>query len=155
MSDGFDEEEDGPAENEIEDDGETWILQPPEDLVEDAEDGQEPDDAEARPSLDEQVVLDQLHADGRVARSNENVDGDVVEFAQNELAFGARFPEMIGYRGQIHQEHAYGEEGYTEGILPVFRVSEPDQHPRDGEHHEQAHEVGDSVEALGRHRDFI
>ena len=53
MSDRFDEEEDGPAENEIEDDGDTWVLQPPEDLVEDAKDGQEPDDAKADPSFDQ------------------------------------------------------------------------------------------------------
>ncbi len=74
MSDGFDEEEDGPAENEIEDDGETGILQPPEDLVEDAEDGQKPDDAETDPSFDQQIVLDELHADRRIARCYQNID---------------------------------------------------------------------------------
>ena len=74
MSDGFDEEEDGPAENEIEDDGETWVLQPPEDLVEDAEYGQEPDDAEADPSFDQQIVFDELHADGRITRCYQNID---------------------------------------------------------------------------------
>ena len=73
MSDGFDEEEDGPAENEIKDDGETWVLQPPEDLVEDAEYGQEPDDAETDPSFDQQIVLDELHADRRVTRCNQNI----------------------------------------------------------------------------------
>lgn len=74
MSDGFDEEEDGPAENEIKDDGETWVLQPPEDLVEDAEYGQEPDDAETDPSFEQHIVLDELHADGRVTRCYQNID---------------------------------------------------------------------------------
>lgn len=74
MSDGFDEEEDGPAENEIEDDGETGILQPPEDLVEDAEYGQEPDDAETDPSFEQHIVLDELHTDGRVTRCYQNID---------------------------------------------------------------------------------
>ena len=74
MSDRFDEEENGPAENEIEDDGETGILQPPEDLVEDAKDGQEPDDAKADPSFDQQIVFDELHADGRITRCYQNID---------------------------------------------------------------------------------
>lgn len=74
MSDGFDEEEDGPAENEIKDDGETWVLQPPEDLVEDAEYGQEPDDAETDPSFEQHIVLDELHTDRRVTRCNQNID---------------------------------------------------------------------------------
>ena len=135
MPDRLDEEKDGPTQYQIKEKGETGILQPPEDLVEDAEDGQEPYDAEARPSFDQHVVLDQLHADGGIARSDENIDGDVVELAQNEFAFGAWFPEMIGHRCQVHQQYANGKEGYAEGILPVLRVSEPDQHPRNGEHH--------------------
>ena len=149
MSDGFDEEEDGPAENEIKDDGETGILQPPEDFVEDAEDGQEPDDAETDPSFEQHIVLDELHADGRITRCYQNIDRDMVEFAQDEFAFGSWFPEMIGDRCQVHQQHTNGEEGYAEGILPVLGIAEPYQHPRNGEHHEETHQMCAGIEKFG------
>ena len=79
MSNGFDEEEDRPTQYQIEDDGKTWILKPPEYLVEDAKDSKKPDDAKAYPSFDEHIVFDKLHADGRIARCYQNVDRYVVK----------------------------------------------------------------------------
>ena len=73
----------------------------------------------------------------------------MVEFAQDEFAFGSWFPEMIGDRCQVHQQHTNSEEGYAEGILPVLGIAEPYQHPRNGEHHEETHQMCAGIEKFG------
>ena len=55
---------------------------------------------------------------------------------------------MVEGGGGIHDEHAAGEAGGPEGVLPVASVAEPQDKPGGAEGENHAGEVGEGIEAL-------
>lgn len=91
----WDDEEDGPSEQHIDDQRGLGKAVEKEDLEEDAGERQEPDDAKCCPSGHEVMVFDDAHADRSVARSNEHIDRTMVEDAECPFVAGIGFAPMV------------------------------------------------------------